>query len=252
MDKDTRNELAVTAEPGGGPATTRCARCGAEAGVAWAFCGACGKPLDSQIVRHPAPEYEAREAAGLTIMDTAALPSSTALAATPLTSAPGSGEALPRHRRSPFKVALYSLAVVLLLALVAGAGYVYQQTANDLENTRVELADSQDELETTSATLSETESSLADSQQDLSDLTGVLRSTKSRLQAANQELAGIRGSLDSAQDRLDLQANQIETLKTCLDGVTNAMGYAAYDNYGAAIASLEAVEVSCNRAFGLF
>lgn len=252
MNNDSHTEVAGTAEPDGDTATTRCVHCDAEADASWAFCGTCGKPLDAQIMSDATPLPETREAAGLSIMDPAAPPTSTAPAATNVLSPPNAGKKPPPHRRSPLKITLYSLALVLLLALIASAGYVYQQTVNDLENTRAELATTQDQLETTSATLSDTEQSLADSQQDLSNLAGVLQKTKSRLQSANQELSGLRGSLDSAEDRLDLQANQIETLKTCLDGVTNAMAYAAYDNYGAAIASLDAVEVSCNRAYELF
>jgi uncharacterized protein HemX len=159
----------------------------------------------------------------------------------------------PRRRRRPLLTwSLYGLAAVLILALVAVAGYTHQQTRNDLASTRADLATTQDELDATSTTLTETEGFLAENRSELAETNLQLQQTRSRLRAARGELSGLEGSLDNAQDRLDLQANQIETLKSCLDGVTTAMSYAAYSDYGAAIGALDAVEVSCNRAYELF
>jgi len=76
-----------------------------------------------------------------------------------------------------------------------------------------------------------------------------LSSEVKRLQSAQKELAGVRGSLNEANTKVNLQASQIETLKSCLNGVSAALHYAAYSDYDAAIAALEAVEVSCDKAY---
>jgi hypothetical protein len=232
----------------GRPAGRRCVQCGTVAEVSWGFCGTCGASL-------PQPASATSETGiGAAFEDPGVVSGSagTVVLVDPAPPVPVPAERPRGGRRSRLALTLYALAAVLLLALIAVAGYVYQQTRNDLANTRAELAATQAELDTTVATLSETERSLADSRDELADTAGQLQQTRSRLRTAQRELAGLEGSLENAQDRLDLQANQIETLKSCLDGVTNAMGYAAYSNYGAAIASLEAVEVSCNRAYDLF
>lgn len=201
-------------DPPGTEASGRwCVHCGADADETWAFCGSCGRALNQSD-----PVVAVSQA----------------------------------RRPSRSTWVLTSLAGALVVALAAGAGFVYQQMRTDLEDTRTQLASTRDQLQGTRSSLAETEQSLADSRTELAAANGQLDSTQARLRTARRQLSGLQGSLSSAQDRLDLQANQIETLKTCLDGVTSAMSYAAYDDYGAAIAALDAVEVSCNRAFELF
>lgn len=249
MDHDIDHD--VTGAPADPTADVRCTHCGAEAEMSWGFCGGCGHRLDTTSPSAAEPpshrggeDHDADGTATVVLADLLPAP----------VPAPvhNPAEEPRRRRRSPLAVTLYSLGAGVLLAAVAGAGYAYQQTANDLETTRAELASTRDELDTTNSTLAETEHSLADSRSELADTSDQLQQAQTRLRSARRDLSGVQGSLDNAQDRLDLQANQIETLKSCLDGVTSAMSYAAYSDYGAAIAALDAVEVSCNRAYELF
>lgn len=241
----------VTGAPADPTTDVRCTHCGAEAEPSWEFCGSCGHRLDTAAPQAPEPPShwgdEDQDTDGSeTVVLADLLPASVPA---PL-QAPA--EEPRRRRRSPLAVTLYSLGAVVLLAAVTGASYAYQQTVNDLETTRAELGSTRDELDTTNSTLAETEDSLTDSRSELADTSNQLQQAQTRLRSARRNLSGLQGSLNNAQDRLDLQANQIETLKSCLDGVTTAMSYAAYSNYGAAIAALDAVEVSCNRAYELF
>lgn len=242
MDPNIQQDVnGPQADPAPAP---RCTHCGAQAEPSWGFCGTCGKPLDTSAPSAEEPPNRAvdgdQDGWGTVVL------ANPAHAAVPVNvSAPPP----QRRRRSPAAITLYTLGAVALLSLIAGASYAHQQTRNDLDNTRAELATTQDKLDTTSTTLVETEDSLADSRSELADTTDQLQQAQNRLRAARRQLSGLQGSLDNAQDRLDLQANQIETLKSCLDGVTSAMSYAAYSNYDAAIAALDAVEVSCNRAY---
>jgi hypothetical protein len=65
-------------------------------------------------------------------------------------------------------------------------------------------------------------------------------------------LKGLQTSLNDVQTQVSLQAGQIDVLKTCLDGVSNALSYAAYGQYSAAINSLNAVNSECETAYALF
>lgn len=246
---DTEQEVSTA--PATSAARRWCVQCGAEAETSWGYCGSCGGRLDRG---HPVQDTDCAPVLGQDPTDNAA--AGTVVLAEPLARpvpALAHGPATPRRRRrSPLAITTYSLVAVLVLGLAGLAGYEYQQTSNELDATHAELVATKQQLDTTSATLVETEESLEESQSELSETTDQLQDTEARLRTARRELSGLEGSLENAQDRLDLQANQIETLKICLEGVTNAMGYAAYSDYGAAIASLEAVEVSCQRAYELF
>lgn len=223
-----------------------CTHCGAEAEASWAFCGDCGMPLNhlAAAADYATPvrtEGENRETEDWTAL---------VLADPTQDVEPLNGSARPPRQR-PALVALYMIGAFAVLALIAGAGYQYLQVRDDLEQTRTELTATERQLDTTRSTLADTQESLASSNDELDKITGELQQTTNRLRAARRELSGLEGSLNNAQNRLDLQANQIETLRTCLDGVTSALSYVAYSNYSAAIAALDAVEISCNRAYDL-
>lgn len=127
--------------------------------------------------------------------------------------------------------------------LTAGAlGYV--DTRRDLTQTRSTLTSTRQQLTDVTTKLSASEASLAKARTDL-------RSQIAKLQASQRELAGVRGTLGEAESRIDLQAGQIETLKSCLTGVSSALYYAGQYDGSAAVAALEAVEVSCDKAYSM-
>lgn len=151
---------------------------------------------------------------------------------------------------------LTTVLVMLVVCSAAGAAGYWQDEAHRnqvrLAATQHDLAGARHQVTETTASLDQTRGQLDQARAKLSDTTGRLRTAQGKLRDTRQEAAGLQGSLDSAQDRLDLQANQIDTLKSCLSGVVTSMGYAGQGDYGAAIAALDAVEISCQRADDFF
>jgi hypothetical protein len=210
-----------------------CVQCGAQADAAWEFCGACGHRMENRTGPVPFPtQLEPQEPTAMVIVT--------------LTSEEPIAPSRPRVRG-----VLFGMLLIVLVAGAAIASYLYKVTSDDLDSTRAELASTQESLETTKANLATSQRSLDDTKAGLVATTGDLQDSEQKLRAARQQLKGLHGSLENAQDRLDLQANQIETLKTCLNGVSSALSYVAYSDYSAAIAALNAVEVSCNRAYDM-
>jgi len=221
-----------------------CVQCGAQADAAWEFCGTCGHRMANRPEPVPFPTQPEPQEPTTTVTLVESVPSASTGTLVTLTTDDAIAPPRPHARR-----VLFVLLLIVLLVGTAAASYMYKITADDLDSTRTELASTQHSLETTKANLATTQQSLDDAEADLVVTTGDLRDTEKKLRAARQELKGLHGSLENAQDRLDLQANQIETLKTCLNGVSSALSYVAYNDYTAAIAALNAVEVSCNRAY---
>jgi hypothetical protein len=223
-----------------------CVQCGAQADAAWEFCGACGHRMENRTGPVPFPtQLEPQEPTAMVILAESA-PSASTGALVTLTSEEPIAPSRPRVRG-----VLFGMLLIVLVAGAAIASYLYKVTSDDLDSTRAELASTQESLETTKANLATSQRSLDDTKAGLVATTGDLQDSEQKLRAARQQLKGLHGSLENAQDRLDLQANQIETLKTCLNGVSSALSYVAYSDYSAAIAALNAVEVSCNRAYDM-
>lgn len=240
--------------------TTACPVCAAPAAPGWVFCGACGAAL-------PATSGGAGAAP-----DAEVVPLHASAATGPTTRAepdPGTGEAV-REGLLPAAVAppgatpapavtrrwrrhLRPIAVGLLVAVLAAVGIATDVgVRNRLDETRDRLARTAKSLDETTAALKESRAELATTKSTLSSTIAERDRLKADLDARVAELAGVRGTLNEAQNRLNLQAGQIETLKSCLNGVVQALGYAAYEDYYSALASLRAVEVSCQNAQALF
>lgn len=138
--------------------------------------------------------------------------------------------------------ALRAGAVVAVMMVVVAA-------ASDL-GVRRDLDRTSNVLDTTNAALGTTSKELAETKAELADTEAMLASTTTDRDARRAEryaqaceLSGVKGSLSDAQSRTNLLAGQIETLKSCLNGVSNALGYAADDYFSAAVAALDAVSV---------
>lgn len=153
-----------------------------------------------------------------------------------------------RHRRSLVRTVIGAVAIIVVAVAVSSDLGVRSR----LDRARLDLAGSRSELERTSDQLGTTWAELDTTKEALASSTSERDAVRSELDATLAELAGLRGSLGDAQDRLNLQAGQIETLKSCLNGVSEALGHAAYDDYRSAVAALDAVEVSCDRASEMF
>lgn len=195
-----------------------CANCGAQLLPAWSFCGVC-----SAAIGPPAGP-----------------------------TAPPLPEAHPSETRGGLPWVVWTLAAVLLVSCVGGGAYLYQQVRQDRDSARDQLSSTREELLATNTELDSTRTSLTGTTEQLVSVKATLATKEADLRASQRQLRGVQGTLDDAESRLDLQSNQIATLKSCLNGVTDAMNYAAYNDYGAAIAALDAVQVSCERAYALF
>lgn len=137
--------------------------------------------------------------------------------------------------------------------IVVGVAVVNDQGVRSrLGDTRSTLRSVQASLADTTTNLDATTAKLATSDAALAATTTERNTLKGELDAKAAELGGVKGTLTDAQSRIDLQAGQIETLKSCLNGVSNALSYAADDDFISALAALRAVEVSCDRASEMF
>lgn len=154
---------------------------------------------------------------------------------------------LQRHQRLVRAAIGVAVAIVVAVAVSSDLG-----VRSRLDRTRNDLVGARSEIERTSDQLSITRGELDTTKKTLASTTSERDAVRSELDAKLAELAGLRGSLGDAQNRLNLQAGQIETLKSCLNGVSEALGYAAYEDYRSAVAALDAVEVSCDRASKMF
>jgi len=134
------------------------------------------------------------------------------------------------------------------MAALVGAGLLTAGTLLHFD-TRQSLDRSQQSLAATQHRLDETSAKLRASEASLGRVKAELASETKRRQGTERELAGVRGSLNDANDKMNLQASQIETLKSCLNGVSLALHHAAYADYSAALAALDAVQVSCDKAY---
>lgn len=236
---------ASPTESGDGRSERHCVRCGTVALPGWDFCGDCGAPLPdrssiadtSRSLIDPVPVLTSTSQWPPVTVPTPPEP-----AATPPTVNP------PARRGITARRVVGALTVLVLLVLAGVAGYVHQQTRADLARAADQLAGTRAELATTRTDLADTETTLEETKTDLDATQTELDGTQDELRDARRRLTGLQGTLSDAQDRLDLQANDIETLKSCLTGVSTSLGYAAGSDYSAAIAALDAVQVSCERA----
>lgn len=156
-------------------------------------------------------------------------------------------------------MAVLAFLVAGMVTLAGAAGYVQHQTQSALDVAQGELttvsealADAKDEIAQAEERLNRRKAKLVMAQAELDEKTRRLRAVNQSLAAAQVRQSGLESTLDDAFSQLDLQASQIETLKTCLDGVSNAFVYAWKFEDDEALASLLAVEVSCNHSFELF
>jgi chromosome segregation ATPase len=143
-------------------------------------------------------------------------------------------------------------AVVMALALITAGVMRDVGTRDRLAKTRHALEATRVDLKSTKALLASAQSELSSTQSQLTSRTGERDQLKKDLDAKIAELSGVRGTLNQSENRVNIQAGQIETLKSCLNGVTNALVYAANSDYVSAVASLESVKVSCDNASKLF
>lgn len=221
-----------------GTRTARCQQCGAEVESSWTFCGACGSAAHIE----GAASHESVLAQPVPIFTSSALGEH-------FSNDTGAPMVAPHdRRRSRGRLLTYVLGTLVLVVLATAAGFWQFETQQKLDAARADLATTRQALQATVATLGETEDQLSSTQLELDDTTADLEATETKMRATQRRLTGVRGSLDDAENRLDLQANQIETLKSCLNGVSDALIYVAYNNFNAALAALEAVEISCQRA----
>lgn len=191
-------------------APEECDRCGGSLEASWTFCGRCGAD-------RPAPsEAPSRDR--------------------------GEGGSDGSRRRPFVRTAVLLTAFVLAASLgLAGMGWVKKAEVNELlDNARAELRSSQAELTFTEETLTAARARWKATNDRLA-------AARHHLREVETELEDAQGAVASAQDRLDLQANQIATLKSCLEGVSRALTFSAYMQYGRALQELNAVEVSCER-----
>ena len=213
----------------------QCPSCGRPLESGWTFCGRCGGALAVAV-----PDG----AAGRVVEETHA-PSAADMTGEMAGDLDGD-DAGATSSRGPLRRAVLPLVAAALavgIAVVAAVGWAkFQSTSEELSVTRSTLRVASAELVETSDALDDTRRILTSTEDDLEISEGDLERVRS-------ELRRTEGSLSSAQSRMDLQANQIATLRTCLDGVSNALSYAAYSQYGQAVAELNAVEVACDKAY---
>jgi peptidoglycan hydrolase CwlO-like protein len=221
-----------------------CSKCGAFTDGTWDFCGDCGQPLSATS---DAVEGDGRTDQGdphLAVPVPA--PPIAAWVETTSTKANSSG------RRSRAKTIALTVAILLIVGLAGSLGYLQQRTSDQLRKTDSQLSATSQQLANRSAELESTTDELQASNSELTRTASALQSARQDLKQTRKQLSGIQGTLDTTRHQLDLQANQIETLKSCLNGVSSALSYAAYSDYGAALAALDAVQVSCDKANDLF
>lgn len=229
------------------PLRPTCASCAAPLTAGWDFCGHCGEPVSAEpftVVPFPTAPFGGRQSA-----PQLSLPLSDGVEDAPRNAPVEPVMSRVRKRKQPWLIAVTAVVACALLAL----GVVIHL------GTRTRLTHTRDELASTSATLTSTKSTLQKTNHELSTTAEALTtrtSERDRLQArldeTNTKLAGVQQTLTDAQNRVNLQAGQIDALKSCLAGVTNALEYVSYGDYGSAVASLEAVEVSCDTAANAF
>jgi hypothetical protein len=246
-----------------------CPSCGKDVDPEWRFCGACAAELGGATAHddEPTPGADAlqrgsqlpdatAEVLPLPIAPIAAVASEEA--ARPRPPAPEQetvADAAPGRTRPKKRTWELVAAGLVVAGLLATGLIVHLGTRSALADNRARLASTTRDFDATKAKLSSTindlngtRSRLTTTQTDLSTRTRQRDKFHAELDAANVELAGVNSTLDDAQNRVNLQANQIEALKSCLLGVSDALGYAAYEEYASAVAALEAVSVSCDTA----
>ncbi len=264
---------------------TTCTTCGTTAAPGWEFCGGCGGRLAPAAPSPDAAPPPAPDSAGppdnvvpmwptttATVADAPVASPSPApsLGATASWDAPAATAAYdilpgpvvpaaapptPRvtqalRRRRPRWLVPVAAAAALIVVGVAVANDLGVRSR--LDDTRSTLRSVQASLAATTTNLESTTAKLATSDASLAATTTERNALKVDLDAKAAELGGVKGTLSDAKSRIDLQAGQIETLKSCLNGVSNALSYAADDDFVSALAALRAVEVSCDRAAEMF
>lgn len=271
--------------------TKNCPSCGTTGPAAWPFCGTCGSPSAAIVPVSaapkpgiPVPESPRPDAATAdppTVdIQTATLPPAAAalvddvadsaqgqpgtslIPAAPApalpdqligTRAAGSSQVpLPARltdgRRRWTMRAGAGLAALALVALVVSDLGV----RNQLDHTNGVVSASAATLRTTQGDLASTKAELVDTKTQLAATTTERDALRTERDAQSSELSGVKGSLSDAQSRTNLLAGQIETLKSCLNGVSSSLSYFADEYYTSALAALEAVSVSCDKAGDLF
>jgi hypothetical protein len=217
-----------------------CSNCGSNAEAEWQFCKACGGALANRP----------RMAAGIEeSVDVIPFPSASDASPVVL-------QAVDAPTRTPDgrwrRRGLIGAAILVALALLTVGVMRDVGTRDRLGKTRQALEAARVDLKSTKASLTTTRSELTTRTSELTSRTAERDGLKKELDARIAELAGVRGTLSQSENRVNIQAGQIETLKSCLNGVTNALVYAADSDYVSAVASLESVQVSCDTASKLF
>jgi hypothetical protein len=239
--------------------TTGCPDCGEPTATGWEFCRACGQTLQPQT----AANGLAIDASGTVVLG---LPNVDTLAGTRLEPI---GQAERGRSSRLWKIAGVVVVVLCTGAAVAAGGFLWRTThenlvesesllagvraelattENEFTAVQQQLADTSAQLDATVDTLSATQRSLASEVQRAEAAEGERDALTTKVNATESELEGVRGSLNETRGRVELQAGQIQILRSCLNGVLLALNYAAYDDWSSAIASLEAVETSCQEA----
>lgn len=236
-------------------ATSVCQSCSAPQDGRARFCTECGAPMPGQLpdmaASIPAQREEQSEESATTALPVL-LSSREARAVPTVTAAPPTG-------RSRIKVVTLVLAVLVFLAGVVVLGLDARATHQALDETRqslrateATLASTQSELATAETELATTLTDLTGTKTELASVEKALADVKKQLAGKEQDLRGVRNNLAEVKSSVTIQAGQIETLKNCLNGVSIALSDAAYGDYSAALSALQAVEVSCDKAYALF
>jgi hypothetical protein len=224
-----------------------CPNCQGTVRETWAFCEWCSNPLSSDENQSP-PVSEVRGEAA-TAMPAAPLDS-------PGTAAPATlrwlsvlkppGRPLRRGRwwRPSRRVLLAFVMALLATGTIAKGVVIHRTTEADLRATQHTLTGTRIELNGTNTKLKDTTASLA-------KVRARLDTETTKRKGLETELAGVKGTLVDADKKLNVQARRIDVLKTCLNGVSTALSAAAREDYGAAIAALDAVDISCHQAYKL-
>ena len=99
--------------------------------------------------------------------------------------------------------------------------------------------------------LAQTRTALSHTREQLSKTASERDNYQAQLAQAETQLAQAQRNLSSAQNQVSLEGSQIAVLKTCLAGVLRSLDYAASNDYGSAVSTIDVVAGSCNAASSL-
>lgn len=147
---------------------------------------------------------------------------------------PGYATTTTRRFFSGWRLAVFIVAGVLVLASVALVSANEVGTHQQLSRTRAALA-------VTKKQLSATESQLSSTQ-------GQLSSTQAQLSTANNQISTLQGNLNTANNAVSVAASLIVLLKNCLAGVSTSYTDALNGDSAGALSAIDSVQGVCQEA----